>query len=32
VILFGIFSLTPTFLLNSVLTFKGLSVPAYRTG
>jgi len=32
VILFGIFSLLPTFLLNSALTFRGLSEPRLSTG
>jgi len=32
VILFGIFSLVPTFLLNSVLTFRGLSEQRHATG
>lgn len=32
VILFGIFSLAPTFLLNSALTFRGLSEPRHSTG
>jgi len=32
VLLFGIFSLLPTFLLNSALTFRGLSEPRLSTG
>jgi O-antigen/teichoic acid export membrane protein len=32
VILFGIFSLVPNFLLNSMLTFRGLSERRYSTG
>jgi len=32
VILFGIFSLLPTFLLNSALTFRGLSEPRLSSG